>query len=104
MSQLEQPSSLDANQKLEDARKIEAAIDPLKKCIIRGLLQHRDKDVKLLVAICVSETFRILAPDLPFEDEYLRVKTLSLSYSYVVCAYHVRRIYEYFSFNTLSFS
>ncbi|XP_062078396.1 sister chromatid cohesion protein PDS5 homolog B isoform X2 [Humulus lupulus] len=72
LSQLEQPSSLDANQKLEDARKIEAAIDPLKKCITRGLLQHRDKDVKLLVAICVSETFRILAPDLPFEDEYLR--------------------------------
>ncbi|KAF4390087.1 hypothetical protein G4B88_005005 [Cannabis sativa] len=73
LSQLEQPSSPDPNKKLEAAREIEAAIEPLKECIIiRGLLQHKDNDVKLLVAICVSETFRILAPDLPFEDKYLR--------------------------------
>ncbi|POO00116.1 Coatomer beta subunit [Trema orientale] len=72
LSQLEQPSFPDVAKKLEAARKIEAAIKPLKKCIVHGLLQHRDKDVRLLVAICISETFRILAPEPPFEDKYLR--------------------------------
>lgn len=76
LSQLEQPSFPEASKKLEAAGKIEAAIKPLKKCIVHGLLQHRDKDVRLLVAICVSETFRILAPEPPFKDKYLRVKML----------------------------
>ena len=73
LSQLEQSSSSGANNKLEAAKKIEGAIKPLKKKIINGLLQHRDKDIRLLVAICVSEIFRILAPEPPFEDKYLRV-------------------------------
>lgn len=56
-------------------KKLENAIQPLSKSIIkRGLLRHSDKDVKLLVAICVSEIFRILAPEPPFEDRYLRVR------------------------------
>ncbi|EXB44382.1 hypothetical protein L484_020194 [Morus notabilis] len=72
LSQLEQPSSQEVAKKSEAAKKIEAAIKPLKKRIVNGLLQHRDKDVRLLVAICVSEIFRILAPEPPFEDKYLR--------------------------------
>lgn len=74
LSQLEQPSSAEVTNKAEAAKKIEAAIKPLKKRIINGLLQHKDKDVRLLVAICVTEIFRILAPEPPFEDNYLRVK------------------------------
>lgn len=31
-----------------------------------------DNDVNLLVTVCVSEIFRILAPEPPFEDKYLR--------------------------------
>ncbi|XP_048332268.2 sister chromatid cohesion protein PDS5 homolog B isoform X1 [Ziziphus jujuba] len=72
LSQLEQPNFPDATKKLEAAKKLEAGIKPLKRSIIHGLLQHKDKDVQLLVAICVSEMFRVLAPEPPFEDEYLR--------------------------------
>ncbi|XP_043809611.1 sister chromatid cohesion protein PDS5 homolog A isoform X1 [Manihot esculenta] len=73
LSQIEQPSSSLASKKMEVMKKLENAIQPLSKSIIkRGLLRHSDKDVKLLVAICVSEIFRILAPEPPFEDRYLR--------------------------------
>lgn len=72
LSQLEQPSSAEVTIKAEAVKKIEAAIKPLKKRIINGLLQHKDKDVRLLVAICVTEIFRMLAPEPPFEDNYLR--------------------------------
>lgn len=86
LSQLEQPSSQEVAKKSEAAKKIEAAIKLLKKRIVNGLLQHRDKDVRLLVAICVSEIFRILAPEPPFEDKYLRVKL-----------YHIRMLWLIFS-------
>ncbi|KAJ9167086.1 hypothetical protein P3X46_021763 [Hevea brasiliensis] len=73
LSQIEQPSSSVASKKMEVMKKLETAIKPLSKSIIKhGLLRHSDKDVKLLVAICVSEIFRILAPEPPFEDKFLR--------------------------------
>ncbi|XP_068341361.1 sister chromatid cohesion protein PDS5 homolog B isoform X2 [Pyrus communis] len=62
LSQLEQASSAEACKKLE----------PLREAIVHGLLQHRDKDVRLLVAICVTEMFRAMAPEPPFADKYLR--------------------------------
>ncbi len=75
LSQIEQPSSSVASKKMEVMKKLETAIKPLSKSIIKhGLLRHSDKDVKLLVAICVSEIFRILAPEPPFEDRFLRVR------------------------------
>lgn len=63
LSQLEQASSAEACKKLE----------PLREAIVHGLLQHRDKDVRLLVAICVTEMFRAMAPEPPYADKYLRV-------------------------------
>ncbi|KAH9287487.1 hypothetical protein KI387_031604, partial [Taxus chinensis] len=36
------------------------------------LLGHRDKDVVLLVAICISEIMRITAPEAPYSDDVLR--------------------------------
>lgn len=74
LSQLEQPSQRDNDQKSKDIKKLNAALYPLKKPIIQDLLCHEDKDVRLLVAICVSEIFRVLAPELPFNDKYLKVK------------------------------
>ncbi|XP_038716130.1 sister chromatid cohesion protein PDS5 homolog A isoform X1 [Tripterygium wilfordii] len=72
LSQIKQTSYLEVSKK-EAARKLEVALKPLRKNIVRlGLLQHTDKDVRLLVAICVSELFRILAPEPPFKDMYLR--------------------------------
>uniref|UniRef100_A0A2P2M3Q4 Uncharacterized protein MANES_18G076700 n=1 Tax=Rhizophora mucronata TaxID=61149 RepID=A0A2P2M3Q4_RHIMU len=73
LSQIEQPLLPVASQKLEATKKLEVGLKPIRKSILnRVLLQHTDKDVKLLVAICISELFRILAPEPPFEDKYLR--------------------------------
>jgi len=38
-----------------------------------SLLRHKDKEVGLLVAICISEIMRIVAPDAPYSDETLKV-------------------------------
>lgn len=38
-----------------------------------SLLRHKDKEVGLLVAICISEVMRIVAPDAPYSDETLKV-------------------------------
>ena len=87
LSQLEQLPSLDttdksesdktksreAAKKEEDDKKRESAIKPLANALIHGLLKHADKDVRLLVAICITEIFRVMAPDPPFEDKELRV-------------------------------
>ncbi|XP_022976675.1 sister chromatid cohesion protein PDS5 homolog A-like isoform X2 [Cucurbita maxima] len=69
---LEQSYVPDASGKSEAPKKMESSINPLMKSIINGLLRNRDKDVRLLLAICVSEIFRVLAPEPPFEDKYLR--------------------------------
>ncbi|XP_062146872.1 sister chromatid cohesion protein PDS5 homolog B isoform X4 [Alnus glutinosa] len=72
LSEIEQPSSREAAKKLEATKKLEVAIKPLRKAILQSLLQHKDKEVRLLVAICISEMFRVMAPEPPFEDKYLR--------------------------------
>ncbi|CAK7346982.1 unnamed protein product [Dovyalis caffra] len=78
LSQIEQP--LETHRKTEGIMKLEAAVKPLRKSILKhDLMKHTDKEVRLLVAICVSEVFRILAPEPPFEDKYLRVARLLLS-------------------------
>ncbi|XP_024361717.1 sister chromatid cohesion protein PDS5 homolog A isoform X2 [Physcomitrium patens] len=37
-----------------------------------ALLRHKDNEVGLLVAICLSEIMRIVAPDAPYSDETLK--------------------------------
>ncbi|KAG6608062.1 Sister chromatid cohesion protein PDS5-like A-B, partial [Cucurbita argyrosperma subsp. sororia] len=69
---LEQSYVPDATRESEPAKKLESSIKPLMKSIVNGLLRNRDKDVRLLLAICVSEMFRVTAPEPPFEDKYLR--------------------------------
>lgn len=44
-----------------------------KSLVQTNLLNHRDKDVKLLVAVCFIEVMRVLAPDPPFSDEIFKV-------------------------------
>lgn len=75
LAELEQPSG---STKREATRKLEAAIEPLKETIVKGLLRHRDKDVRLLVAICATEMMRLMAPEPPFEDRDLRVSSLAV--------------------------
>jgi sister-chromatid-cohesion protein PDS5 len=38
-----------------------------------GLLHHEDKDVKLTLAVWITELFRVKAPEPPFQDNHLRV-------------------------------
>ncbi|CAM6113881.1 unnamed protein product [Calypogeia fissa] len=40
--------------------------------VLPDLLRHKDKDVKLLVATCVSEIMRIVAPEAPYDDDTLK--------------------------------
>ncbi|GMJ02433.1 hypothetical protein like AT1G77600 [Hibiscus trionum] len=73
LSQIEQPLADEAAAKAQVLGKLKAATKPLRNSIDKhGLSNHTDKDVRLLVAICVSEFFRILAPQPPFADKYLR--------------------------------
>ncbi|TYK31652.1 sister chromatid cohesion protein PDS5-like protein A isoform X1 [Cucumis melo var. makuwa] len=71
-ARLEQSHVSDARAKSEPAKKLDSCTKPLRNSIINGLLRNKDKDVRLLLAICVSEMFRVMAPEPPFEDEYLR--------------------------------
>ncbi|XP_039137720.1 sister chromatid cohesion protein PDS5 homolog A isoform X2 [Dioscorea cayenensis subsp. rotundata] len=42
----------------------------LRESLVKNdLLRHKDKDVKLLIAACVSEIIRLLAPEPPFSDK-----------------------------------
>lgn len=44
----------------------------IKSLVQTSLLNHKDKDVKLLVAVCFIEVMRVLAPDPPFNDEIFK--------------------------------
>ncbi|XP_021284773.1 sister chromatid cohesion protein PDS5 homolog A isoform X2 [Herrania umbratica] len=73
LSQIEQPSVVEVATKAQVVGRLEHVTKSLRKSIVKhGLSNHTDKDVRLLVAICVSEFFRILAPQPPFADKYLR--------------------------------
>ncbi|KAI3761075.1 hypothetical protein L1987_51482 [Smallanthus sonchifolius] len=52
---------------------LKPAIKPLSDSLLKhGLLQQKDKDVRLLVSICVCEILRILAPNPGFSDADFR--------------------------------
>ncbi|KAK7292494.1 hypothetical protein RIF29_08275 [Crotalaria pallida] len=53
-----------------------SALEPMKPffdAIVKPeLLRHQDRDVKLLVATCISEITRITAPEVPYSDDVLK--------------------------------
>uniref|UniRef100_A0A0E0CAV0 Sister chromatid cohesion protein PDS5 homolog A n=1 Tax=Oryza meridionalis TaxID=40149 RepID=A0A0E0CAV0_9ORYZ len=58
---------------LSQSSSLQEALHPLSKSLVQTtLLTHRDKDVKLLVAVCFIEVMRVLAPDPPFSDEIFK--------------------------------
>ncbi|KAK7321020.1 hypothetical protein VNO77_31092 [Canavalia gladiata] len=72
LSQLEQSQPQTAKE-VQATKKRETALKPLAKALVcRSLLQHTDKDVRFLVAVCATELFRVKAPEPPFEDKHLR--------------------------------
>ncbi|XP_050886005.1 sister chromatid cohesion protein PDS5 homolog B isoform X2 [Lathyrus oleraceus] len=73
LSKLEQSPQLEIIKGVQASKKRDDALKPLIDAVVYGgLLCHEDKDVKLLVAICVTELLRVMAPDPPFEDRHLR--------------------------------
>ncbi|XP_061341944.1 sister chromatid cohesion protein PDS5 homolog B [Gastrolobium bilobum] len=72
LCQLEQSPQPRTAKEVQAAKKREAALEPLANAVVRGLLQHADKEIRLQVAICVTELFRVKAPEPPFEDKHLR--------------------------------
>ncbi|WOL16058.1 sister chromatid cohesion protein [Canna indica] len=60
----------DALYKLSQSASLKTTLGPLNRSLSQmNLLQHEDKEVRLLVAVCFSEIIRILAPNPPFTDE-----------------------------------
>uniref|UniRef100_A0A0D9V8B2 Tudor domain-containing protein n=1 Tax=Leersia perrieri TaxID=77586 RepID=A0A0D9V8B2_9ORYZ len=58
---------------LSQSPSLHEALHPLSKSLAQTtLLNHKDKDVKLLVAVCFIEVMRVLAPDPPFSDEIFK--------------------------------
>ncbi|GAB4844181.1 hypothetical protein Ancab_037547 [Ancistrocladus abbreviatus] len=58
---------------LEQLSSLKPAISPLSESLVKhGLLQHKDEDVRLLVAVCFSEIIWVLAPDPCLSDEVFR--------------------------------
>lgn len=66
---------------LKQSPLLSAVVKPLNDSLVKhSLLRHKDKDVKLLVAMCFCEIIRILAPNPDFSDELLRVIIFNNSY------------------------
>ncbi|KAK1301184.1 hypothetical protein QJS10_CPB13g01215 [Acorus calamus] len=58
---------------LKQCESLKPTLEPLINSLVQNnLLQHKDKEVRLLIAACISEILRILAPDPPFSDGTLR--------------------------------
>ncbi|CAO1944277.1 unnamed protein product [Urochloa humidicola] len=58
---------------LSQSSSLQDALNALSNSLVQTtLLNHKDKDVKLLVAVCFIEVMRVLAPDPPFSDEILK--------------------------------
>ena len=49
-------------------------------------MEHSSKDVRLLVACCIADVFRIFAPEAPYkEQEQLKVRDLTLK----LCIFYI---------------
>ncbi|XP_008785877.2 sister chromatid cohesion protein PDS5 homolog A [Phoenix dactylifera] len=58
---------------LSQSASLQIALEPIINSVVQNnLLQHKDKDVRLLVVACLTEVIRVLAPDPPFSDEIFK--------------------------------
>ncbi|CAO2834529.1 unnamed protein product [Amaranthus hypochondriacus] len=58
---------------LDQCASLKSSLRPLSQSLIKqGLLRHKDKDVRLLVSVCLCEIIRILAPKPPFNDKVFK--------------------------------
>ena len=71
---LQEASALFMIIKQQPGQGVLAALQPSIDALVeRNLLKHKDKDIQVLVASCISEVLRIVAPDAPFTDEIWEV-------------------------------
>lgn len=79
LSQLKQSPQPRTAKELQAVKKREEALKSLANAVAGSdMLQREDKDVRLVVAICVTELFRVMAPEWPFEDTHLRVSIMCI--------------------------
>ncbi|KAK7854265.1 sister chromatid cohesion protein pds5 [Quercus suber] len=50
----------------------DALLPSMKALVTNELLRHAEMDVKVLVASCITEITRIIAPDTPYDDEQMK--------------------------------
>ena len=67
-------------------------------------LDHQSKDVRLLVACCLADVFRIFAPEAPFRDvKQLKVKRLkTLKFKKKIVAFYIH-VFSHFGGETYCF-
>nr|XP_027093191.1 sister chromatid cohesion protein PDS5 homolog A-like isoform X3 [Coffea arabica] len=59
--------------KFKQLKSLNSVIQPLSDSLVKhGMLQHKDKDIRILVATCFCEIIRVLAPDPGFSDDVFR--------------------------------
>ena len=51
---------------------LDACSIAMKALVKEPLLKHSDNDVKVYLASCLCEVFRITAPELPYEDNEMK--------------------------------
>ncbi|KAK4429654.1 Sister chromatid cohesion protein pds5 [Sesamum alatum] len=62
-----------AFEELKQSESLKSSVKPLSDSLIKhGLLDHKDKDVRLLVGICLCEVIRVLAPNPDFSHAVSR--------------------------------
>lgn len=60
--------------KINQSPSLKSNIKPFGDSLVKhGVLQHKDKDIRLLVAICFCEILRVLAPDPGFGEAVSKV-------------------------------
>ncbi|CAH8360726.1 unnamed protein product [Eruca vesicaria subsp. sativa] len=65
---------------------MQTALSPLMKALVAGkLFNHSDADVRVAVAVCISEITRITAPEAPYDDDQMKevFKLIVSSFEYL---------------------
>ncbi|KAL0314313.1 UNVERIFIED_CONTAM: Sister chromatid cohesion protein pds5 [Sesamum angustifolium] len=62
-----------AFEELKQSESLKSSVKPLSDSLIKhGLLDHKDKDIRLLVGVCLCEVIRVLAPNPDFSHAVSR--------------------------------
>lgn len=75
-------------------KSLQDALSPSLKALIGdALLRHADIEVKVTVASCVIDIVRISAPEIPYDDDQMKVCTIILYYKFIDFYRYVYKVY-----------